>query len=113
MALLCILASSSPYSQWHLLTRTHTHAHAPGSTPQYASTLHILILANHQNGKDTHLRGLRVFGPNPAATSSSSLAVVPATPSAIDKKVVGEELEAGAHQFLPFGGGAETLWRVR
>lgn len=30
----------------------------------HAYVLQVIILANHMNGKDTHVRGLRVLGPN-------------------------------------------------
>jgi hypothetical protein len=84
------------------------------SAPQYASTVHILILANHQNGKDTHLRGLRVFGPNPAAAAMPSAQATIATGGASLEAVAKvESAELDAHQLLPFGGGAENLWRVR
>lgn len=36
-------------------------AHSP-SPPVPAHHLRILIIANHLNGKDTHVRGLRIFG---------------------------------------------------
>ena len=33
------------------------------SKPVHAYVLQVIILANHMNGKDTHVRGLRVLGP--------------------------------------------------
>lgn len=33
------------------------------SKPIYAYVLQVIIVANHMNGKDTHVRGLRVLGP--------------------------------------------------
>lgn len=34
-----------------------------GLAPVYAFVLQVIILANHMNGKDTHVRGLRILGP--------------------------------------------------
>ncbi|KAI0782290.1 galactose-binding domain-like protein [Abortiporus biennis] len=34
-----------------------------GYKPVHAYVLQVIILANHMNGKDTHVRGLRVLGP--------------------------------------------------
>lgn len=34
-----------------------------GFKPVYAYVIQVLILGNHMNGKDTHVRGLRVLGP--------------------------------------------------
>jgi anaphase-promoting complex subunit 10 len=33
------------------------------SKPIHAYILQVIILANHMNGKDTHVRGMRVLGP--------------------------------------------------
>lgn len=33
------------------------------SQPVHAYIIQLIILANHMNGKDTHVRGLRVLGP--------------------------------------------------
>lgn len=33
------------------------------SKPVNAYILQVIVLANHMNGKDTHVRGLRVLGP--------------------------------------------------
>lgn len=35
----------------------------PNSKPVHAYVIQVVILANHMNGKDTHVRGLRVLGP--------------------------------------------------
>ena len=40
-------------------------AHARPPIPCYH--LRVLIVANHINGKDTHVRGLRVYGPKDPA----------------------------------------------
>lgn len=34
-----------------------------GLKPIYAYVLQIIVMTNHQSGKDTHVRGLRVLGP--------------------------------------------------
>ncbi len=31
--------------------------------PVHAYVLQVIIIANHMNGKDTHVRGLKVLGP--------------------------------------------------
>ena len=31
--------------------------------PLYCYILQVIIIANHMNGKDTHVRGLRLLGP--------------------------------------------------
>ena len=33
------------------------------SKPIHAYILQVIILANHMNGKDTHVRGMRILGP--------------------------------------------------
>jgi Anaphase-promoting complex, subunit 10 (APC10) len=33
------------------------------SKPLHAYVLQVVIVSNHMNGKDTHVRGLRIFGP--------------------------------------------------
>lgn len=33
------------------------------SKPVHAYVIQVVVLANHMNGKDTHVRGLRVLGP--------------------------------------------------
>jgi hypothetical protein len=33
------------------------------SKPVHAYVIQVIIIANHMNGKDTHIRGLRVLGP--------------------------------------------------
>ena len=37
--------------------------HWPNGAPVSLFTLQLRILANHQNGRDTHLRGIRLFAP--------------------------------------------------
>jgi len=37
--------------------------HGEGFKPIHAYVLQIVIVANHMNGKDTHVRGLHVLGP--------------------------------------------------
>lgn len=34
-----------------------------GSKPIFCYAMQIIVLANHMNGKDTHIRGLHVLGP--------------------------------------------------
>ncbi|KAI0762037.1 galactose-binding domain-like protein [Irpex lacteus] len=34
-----------------------------GAKPVYAYVIQVIIVANHLNGKDTHVRGMRVLGP--------------------------------------------------
>lgn len=34
-----------------------------GSKPIHAYILQVTIVSNHMNGKDTHVRGLRILGP--------------------------------------------------
>ena len=34
-----------------------------GRKPIHAYILQVMVVANHMNGKDTHVRGLRVLGP--------------------------------------------------
>ncbi|GBF95858.1 anaphase-promoting complex subunit [Raphidocelis subcapitata] len=48
---------------WHL---------GPGQqvVPLRAFCLQVAILSNHQNGRDTHVRGVRVLGPRPHPQSS-------------------------------------------
>ena len=36
---------------------------APTRKPVHAHILQIIVIANHMNGKDTHVRGLKVLGP--------------------------------------------------
>jgi anaphase-promoting complex subunit 10 len=38
--------------------------HDPGQTPIHACFIQISILAMHQNGRDTHVRQARIFGPH-------------------------------------------------
>jgi anaphase-promoting complex subunit 10 len=33
------------------------------SKPIHAYILQVIVLANHMNGKDTHVRGMRILGP--------------------------------------------------
>ena len=35
----------------------------PTRKPVHAHILQIIVIANHMNGKDTHVRGLKVLGP--------------------------------------------------
>lgn len=35
----------------------------PRSKPVHAYVVQVIVVANHMNGKDTHVRGLRVLGP--------------------------------------------------
>lgn len=45
-----------------------------------ANLLQISILASHQNGRDTHVRQVQIFGPRPPATKGASRARLPALP---------------------------------
>ncbi|KAI0084102.1 anaphase-promoting complex, subunit 10-domain-containing protein [Irpex rosettiformis] len=40
-----------------------------GAKPVYAYVIQVIIVANHLNGKDTHVRGMRVLGPLEEPTS--------------------------------------------
>jgi hypothetical protein len=37
-----------------------------------AFLVQIVVLANHQNGKDTHLRGVKIFAPGMERSSNAS-----------------------------------------
>lgn len=37
--------------------------HSLDRRPVNAHILQVIVVANHMNGKDTHVRGLKVFGP--------------------------------------------------
>lgn len=47
----------------HLLPTCYLTKHRSTSKPIYCYVLQIVVLANHVNGKDTHVRGLHVLGP--------------------------------------------------
>ncbi len=52
------------------------------------------ILANYQNGRDTHLRGVRIWGPPPAALENPMLYLqVPVRPRMGRQSLLGVELE--------------------
>ena len=51
----------SPSSPTIKLTTKIIHIHF--SKPIHAYILQVIILANHMNGKDTHVRGMRILGP--------------------------------------------------
>lgn len=38
----------------------------PDGTPLKAYLVQVAVLVNHQNGRDTHLRQVRIFGPRPS-----------------------------------------------
>ena len=39
------------------------HTDSRSRSPLYCYILQVIIIANHMNGKDTHVRGLRLLGP--------------------------------------------------
>lgn len=46
-----------------LLAASYSLVNLSASKPVNAYILQIIILTNHMNGKDTHVRGMRIFGP--------------------------------------------------
>lgn len=44
-------------------------AAADGSAPLRTHLVQIVVLANHQNGRDTHLRIAKIFAPTSSTTS--------------------------------------------
>nr|XP_018259156.1 anaphase-promoting complex subunit 10 [Kwoniella dejecticola CBS 10117]OBR81314.1 anaphase-promoting complex subunit 10 [Kwoniella dejecticola CBS 10117] len=67
--------------------------------------LRIIILANHLNGKDTHVRGLRVFGAptqpqNPSTTPLSPLSDTSSTQGSGLKRTTGKQLLELGHDGL-------------
>lgn len=49
---------------WIIIPLRPMEADGTGEGPPIpAHHLRIIIVANHSNGKDTHVRGLKVFGP--------------------------------------------------
>ena len=44
----------------------HLRLHRPGESPDEglrAYLVQLAVLSNHQNGRDTHVRQLKIFGP--------------------------------------------------
>jgi len=41
--------------------------------PVRANFLQLAVLANHQNGRDTHIRQIRIYGPRQASESALGL----------------------------------------
>jgi len=48
--------------------------------PIRAHLIQIAIISNHMNGKDTHVRGVRIFAPKPLVTLSFTLSLVTSGP---------------------------------
>ena len=55
-------------------TLTHTPHHPSSSDCLSAFMLQVAILSNHQNGRDTHVRGARVYAPAPDSTATGAVA---------------------------------------
>jgi hypothetical protein len=50
------------------------HSTARPSKAVHAYVLQVIVLTNHMNGKDTHIRGLRILGPEEFVDASLPLA---------------------------------------
>ncbi|KAF8274824.1 anaphase-promoting complex, subunit 10/DOC domain-containing protein [Lactarius quietus] len=62
-AALSVRAGTSPGDLQEVRAVTLDRPTECGSKPIHAYILQVIILANHMNGKDTHVRGMRVLGP--------------------------------------------------
>ena len=45
------------------ISRSSLPPHSLGSKPVEAYVIQVIIVQNHMNGKDTHVRGLKILGP--------------------------------------------------
>ena len=58
---------------WVMLELLEDPLHRSTSGRVWCTYLQLLITENHQNGRDTHVRGVRIFSPRPAPDFSSPL----------------------------------------
>jgi anaphase-promoting complex subunit 10 len=60
--------------------------------PIRAHLIQIAIISNHMNGKDTHVRGIRVFSPKPFVLTSSCFSLQVLTPVYIHRLDLEDDL---------------------
>lgn len=84
-----------------------------------AHLVQIKILENHQNGKDTHLRGLQIFARNDEEVSRSPVRGVAPVTSKTIAGGVGAEMQVARKDRAPrriermeLGGGSRSAWDV-
>ena len=61
--------------EWPPTPATPLNSTAP-SKAVHAYILQVIVLTNHMNGKDTHIRGLRILGPEESVALRSLLPVL-------------------------------------
>lgn len=72
--------------------------------PIPAHHLRIVILANHLNGKDTHVRGVKIFGAGaPAASQPGAAALDEVDPAAEENDEQGPFGKSGGKKLLMLG----------
>lgn len=48
---------------WQSIPLTYGDGNSPDAEPMKAFCVQVAVLSNHQNGRDTHIRGMEVYGP--------------------------------------------------